>query len=190
MLWCTHIARVADAVATNGDSGAVRVILVWLDFTYKHGMAYFLPLVQRDVVVLDAKQFVGTATHLELVAFSKPMPWQIRSSSLEYKVSHVVLYQGSCLSWQCSSILPVVGQELIGPMGCPCAKEQSKERQSWLSQLLSCDAWCRDPQTSLLQEESAKIWLLGCSIGRIHEIALLKQRVQVRLVPGICCGGL
>ena len=30
----THIARVADAVATNGDQCAVRVILVWIDFTY------------------------------------------------------------------------------------------------------------------------------------------------------------
>ena len=35
----THIARVADAVATNGDSCAVRVFLVWSDFTYYHGMA-------------------------------------------------------------------------------------------------------------------------------------------------------
>jgi hypothetical protein len=41
----THIARVADAVATNGDPCAVRVVLVWTDFTYNHGMAYFLSLV-------------------------------------------------------------------------------------------------------------------------------------------------
>ncbi len=57
----THIARVADAVATNGDSCAVRVFLVWSDFTYYHGMAYFLSLVQRDVVVVDAKEPVGTS---------------------------------------------------------------------------------------------------------------------------------
>ncbi len=56
----THIARVADAVATNGDSCAVRVILVWTDFTYNHGMAYFLSLVRRDVVVVDVKEHVGT----------------------------------------------------------------------------------------------------------------------------------
>ena len=62
----THIARVADAVATNGDPCAVRVILVRKDFTYNHGMAYFLSLVQRDVVVVDAKEQVGTATCLEL----------------------------------------------------------------------------------------------------------------------------
>ncbi len=56
----THIARVADAVANNGDLCAVRVVLVWMDFTYNHGMAYFLPLVQRDVVLVDAKECVGT----------------------------------------------------------------------------------------------------------------------------------
>ncbi len=42
----THIARVADMVATNGDSCAVRVVLDYTDFTYNHGMAYFLSLVQ------------------------------------------------------------------------------------------------------------------------------------------------
>ncbi len=56
----THIARVADAVATDGDLCVVRVILVWSDFTYYHGVAYFLPFVQRDVVVVDAKEGVGT----------------------------------------------------------------------------------------------------------------------------------
>ncbi len=56
----THITRVADAVATNGDLCAVRVILFWSDFTNNHGVAYFLPLVQQDVVVVDAKECVGT----------------------------------------------------------------------------------------------------------------------------------
>ncbi len=56
----THINRVADLVATNGDLCAVKVVLVWLDFTYYHGMAYFLPLVQRDVVVVNAKECVVT----------------------------------------------------------------------------------------------------------------------------------
>jgi hypothetical protein len=56
----THIARVADAVATNGDSCAVRVVLFWTDFTNNHGMAYFLPLVRQDVVVVNAEECVGT----------------------------------------------------------------------------------------------------------------------------------
>jgi hypothetical protein len=56
----TQISRVANAVATNGDPFVVRVILVWTDFTYNHGMAYFLSLVRRDVVVVNAKERVGT----------------------------------------------------------------------------------------------------------------------------------
>jgi hypothetical protein len=56
----THIARVANVVAINCDLCVVRVVLVWTDFTYNHGMAYFLSLVQRDVMVVNAKECVGT----------------------------------------------------------------------------------------------------------------------------------
>jgi hypothetical protein len=56
----THIARVADAVATNGDSCVVRVILFQSDFTRNHGVAYFLPLVQWDIIVVNAEECVGT----------------------------------------------------------------------------------------------------------------------------------
>ncbi len=56
----THIARVADAVATNGDLCAVMVVLFQSDFTNHHGGAYFLPLVQQDVVVVDVKESVVT----------------------------------------------------------------------------------------------------------------------------------
>jgi hypothetical protein len=56
----THITRVADAVVINGDLCGVKVILFWLDFTNNHGVAYFLPLVQRDVVVVNAIECVGT----------------------------------------------------------------------------------------------------------------------------------
>ncbi len=35
-----------------------------MDFTYNHGMAYFLSLVQRIVVVVDAKEHVGTGNTL------------------------------------------------------------------------------------------------------------------------------
>ena len=57
----THIARIADAVATNGDLCAVRVVFFWLDFTNHHAVAYFLPLVQRDVVVVNAIECVGSS---------------------------------------------------------------------------------------------------------------------------------
>jgi hypothetical protein len=56
----THIARVADAVATNGYLCVVRAVLFWSDFTNNHGMAYFLPLVRQDVVVVNANECVGT----------------------------------------------------------------------------------------------------------------------------------
>jgi hypothetical protein len=51
----THIARVADAGAPNGDLCVVRVILFRSDFTNNHGAAYFLPLVCRDIVVVNAE---------------------------------------------------------------------------------------------------------------------------------------
>jgi hypothetical protein len=51
---------VADAVAPNGDSCAVRVILFWFNFTNNHGVAYFLPLVQWDIFLVDAEERVGT----------------------------------------------------------------------------------------------------------------------------------
>jgi hypothetical protein len=57
---CTHIARIADAVATNGDPCAVRVILFRTDFTYNHGMACFLSLVQWNIMVVDVKEGVST----------------------------------------------------------------------------------------------------------------------------------
>ena len=57
---CTHISRVADAVATNCDLCAVRVILFRTDFTYNHGMANYPSLVRRDVMVVDVKEHVGT----------------------------------------------------------------------------------------------------------------------------------
>ncbi len=41
----THIARVVNTVAANGDPCVVRVILVGTDFTFNHDMAYFLFLV-------------------------------------------------------------------------------------------------------------------------------------------------
>ena len=58
---CTHISRVADAVATNGDPCEVRVILFRTDFTYIHGMAYFLSLVRQNVMVVNAKESVCTS---------------------------------------------------------------------------------------------------------------------------------
>ncbi len=119
-----HIARVADVVANNGDSCAVRVVLVWTDFTYNHGMAYFLSLVWQDVVVVDAKERVGTGNTLRVGGLA--------SSSLAYKVSHVVLYPGSRWSWQCSSILPVVGSRTDRANGLSSCKRAEQRAAKWV----------------------------------------------------------
>jgi hypothetical protein len=66
----THIARVVDMVATNGDLCAVRIVLVWMYFTYNHGMAVFLSLVQRDVVVVNAEESVGIGDMLGVGGFA------------------------------------------------------------------------------------------------------------------------
>jgi hypothetical protein len=46
------------------------------------------------------------------------------------------------------------------------------------------------PANSTATEEVRKDLAVGMRTGRIHEIALLKQKAQVRLVLGIWCSGL
>jgi hypothetical protein len=58
---CMQISRVADAVATNGDPCAVKVILFRMDFPNNHGMVFFLSLVHQNVMVVDAKESVSTS---------------------------------------------------------------------------------------------------------------------------------
>jgi hypothetical protein len=55
----SHITWEADAIAAIGDAGAIRIILLWLHFTYHHGVADFLPFMERDVVVVDKKEGVS-----------------------------------------------------------------------------------------------------------------------------------
>jgi hypothetical protein len=49
----SHITQEADAIAANHDLGAIRIILFQMHFTYHHGVAYFLPFMERDVVVVN-----------------------------------------------------------------------------------------------------------------------------------------
>ncbi len=55
-----HIPRIADAIATKGDVGAVWVILLRTNFTYHHGVAYFFPFVRPNVLVIDEKESVSS----------------------------------------------------------------------------------------------------------------------------------
>jgi hypothetical protein len=54
------VARVANPVATNGDTGAVRVILLRANFADHHGMTDLLALVEGDVLEVDEEEGVST----------------------------------------------------------------------------------------------------------------------------------
>jgi len=54
------VTRIADSVATNGDSGAVRIILFRTDLTDDHGVTDFLALVEWNVIVVDDEEGIGT----------------------------------------------------------------------------------------------------------------------------------
>jgi hypothetical protein len=63
-----HIARIANPVAANGDTGAVRIILFGTYLTNDHGVADSLALVGRDVLVINDVEGVGT--HYPLTSWS------------------------------------------------------------------------------------------------------------------------
>ncbi len=68
-----NIARIADSVAANGDTGAVRVILFEINLTDDHGVADLLVLVGRDVLVVNEEEGVGTCYLLTI--------WRIAQSN-------------------------------------------------------------------------------------------------------------
>jgi hypothetical protein len=56
--------RIADAIAANCDLGVVCVILFRTNFTYHHGVAYFLSLVRQNVLVVDEEEGVSSCNPL------------------------------------------------------------------------------------------------------------------------------
>ncbi len=60
------IAGIADSVPANGDVGAVWIILLRTDLADNHGVADFLALVERDVVVVNETEGVGTCYPLAI----------------------------------------------------------------------------------------------------------------------------
>jgi len=60
----TNVARIADSVASNSDTSSIRVILLGTDFTDHHGMTNLLALVERNVLVVDEEEGVGTCYSL------------------------------------------------------------------------------------------------------------------------------
>ncbi len=55
----SHVNWEADVIASNGDAGAIRNILVQPHFTYPHGVADFLQFMDQDVVVADKEEGVS-----------------------------------------------------------------------------------------------------------------------------------
>ena len=54
------VTWIADSVATNGDTGAVGIILFRTDLTDDHGVTNFLALVAWNVIVVDDEEGIGT----------------------------------------------------------------------------------------------------------------------------------
>ncbi len=60
----TDVAWEANAIATNGDAGAIWIIFIRTHFTYYHGMAHFFPLMQWYVMVVNKKEGVSATDPL------------------------------------------------------------------------------------------------------------------------------
>jgi hypothetical protein len=56
----TTVARVANAIATNGDAGAIRVILLGTNFTNHSCVRDIREAVVRDVTVVNGAKCIGT----------------------------------------------------------------------------------------------------------------------------------
>ncbi len=54
-----NVSRVAYVIVTNGGAGAIRVIVLGMNFAYHHGVTYFLPFVERYVLIVDEKEGVS-----------------------------------------------------------------------------------------------------------------------------------
>ena len=56
--WRANIARIANAISTDGEASAIGLVLVWLDFTHTFGVGDFFVAVTGDVVVCDDEEGV------------------------------------------------------------------------------------------------------------------------------------
>ena len=54
-----RVARVADAIATDGDACAVGISFLWAYFTHDSCVRDVVPAVQRDVMVADRFEGIG-----------------------------------------------------------------------------------------------------------------------------------
>ncbi len=61
-----NVAWIADSITTNGDTGAVWVILLRTNLADDHGVADLLGLVGRDVLVVNEEEGVGACYPLTI----------------------------------------------------------------------------------------------------------------------------
>jgi len=55
-----NVARITNPTSADGDTGAVRIILLWTDFTDYQGVTYLLAFVEWDVMEVDDDEGAGT----------------------------------------------------------------------------------------------------------------------------------
>jgi hypothetical protein len=61
-----NVAWIADSITTDGDTGAVRVILLRTNLADDHGVADLLALVGQDVLVVNEEEGVGACYPLTI----------------------------------------------------------------------------------------------------------------------------
>jgi hypothetical protein len=54
-----NIPRVSDAIASNGDTGTIRIFFIRPHFTHYHGVVDFHLFVGRDVMIINDKERVS-----------------------------------------------------------------------------------------------------------------------------------
>ena len=54
-----HVPREADAIASDGDTSAIRIVFIWLNLTNDHGVADFFSFVDWYVMIVNDKEGVG-----------------------------------------------------------------------------------------------------------------------------------
>ena len=58
------VIRIADAVTSNSDVGAVGVIFLWADFTHNPSVCHITTAVMLDVVIQNSMKCVCASMHL------------------------------------------------------------------------------------------------------------------------------
>jgi len=94
------ISWVADAIATDGDLGSIRIFFLGVDFTYNRSVGDFFASVLGYVIVLAAKKVSVPSTLFPVPSGPTPMPWHRWPSSLEAEGVQILESHGWRKSWR------------------------------------------------------------------------------------------